>query len=149
MRSFRQQRRSRHDLPALAVPALWNVLRDPRLLQRVQSVRAESFNGCNVFVCRFRNAHRAGPRERAIDMDAARATQANAAAEFRACQLQRVAQDPKQRGVGGDVYVLLGTIYAESDIRHGRVANILDEIAEKENGGVRRRTGHSPRRFQP
>src|SRR5579864_5320529 len=119
VRSLREQRRGRHNLSALAVSALRNILRNPGLLQRMQPVRAQTFDCRDVLAGGFRNAHRASPRERTVYVHAARAAQANAAAEFRARQLKRVAQIPEQRGVWGNINVLLSAIYAESDIRHG------------------------------
>src|SRR5690349_12000587 len=47
-RSFRQQRRRRHDLPGLAVTTLDHVEFCPGLLHRVRTVRGQAFDGENL-----------------------------------------------------------------------------------------------------
>src|SRR6266567_388193 len=119
MRSLRQQRCSGHDLSALAVSALRNIFCDPSLLQWMQSVCAQAFDRRDAFAPSLRNRHSARTSQRAIDMNAASAAQPGATAEFRAGQLQRVAQDPQQRSFGGDIYNFLRTVYTQCEIWHG------------------------------
>ena len=55
VRLFRQQRRSRHDLPGLAVAALRNVDFDPRLLNRMTAVGGKAFDSGHRFSGNDRN----------------------------------------------------------------------------------------------
>ena len=86
-----QQCGRRHDLTALAVSALGDVLGDPRLLQRVKAVRAEALDSRDVLARGLRDGHRAGVCQGAVDMDAACTAVPSATTEFCACQFERVA----------------------------------------------------------
>src|SRR5262252_1945491 len=121
MRSFRQQGCSCHDLSALAISALRNILSDPGSLQRVQSIRAEPFNSCHILSCGLRNRQGARTRESATNMNAACAAKTCATSELGTSQLQRVAQYPEQGSFGGDIDFSFGTVYGESNSGHGRI----------------------------
>jgi hypothetical protein len=47
MWSFREQRRRRHDLTALAIPALWHLLGDPRQLYGMIAGSGQPLDGCD------------------------------------------------------------------------------------------------------
>ena len=49
VRGIGQQRCSRHNLPRLAITALRNLFGDPCLLQGVQAICAQAFNGGDRF----------------------------------------------------------------------------------------------------
>src|ERR1700757_1173579 len=86
-RIFLQQRRDRHDHPALAIAALRNVMRDPRLLHLVQRTAAcQALDRGDLFA--FGLAHRdpAGAGGDAINMNGAGAALRDAAAVFGAGQ---------------------------------------------------------------
>src|SRR5262249_14537871 len=108
-----------HDLSALAVSTLRNVLCDPGSLQRVQSIRAEPLDRGHILSCGLRSRQGARIRESDINMNGARAAKACATPELGACQPQRVTQYPEQGSFGGDFDVFLGTVYPESDGGHG------------------------------
>src|SRR5439155_21659758 len=55
MRRFRQQRGCSHDLPGLAIPALWDLFVNPRLLQGNLDFLFQSFNRGDIFACHCRN----------------------------------------------------------------------------------------------
>src|SRR2546430_8305498 len=82
--SFLQHRCGRHYLPALAVAALRNIFRDPRLLKWMQAVHAQPFNRGDVFAGNLRNRRDARTGERTVDVHTARATQSSAAPKLSA-----------------------------------------------------------------
>src|SRR5207249_1056116 len=55
MRCLRKQRCSSHDLPGLAIPALWDLFVNPRLLQGNLDFLFQSFNGGDIFACHCRD----------------------------------------------------------------------------------------------
>ena len=50
-----KQRCSSHDLPGLAIPALWDLFVNPRLLQGNLDFLFQSFNRGDIFACHCRN----------------------------------------------------------------------------------------------
>ena len=111
----------------LAIPALRNLLGDPGLLQSMQAIRGYSFNGRDVLTGYLRNRQRTGPNRGSIEMHRTSATQAGATTEFSAGEIERVAKNPKQRGVRGNAYFVFAAIYAKSDVCH--VAKIKKDMA--------------------
>ena len=71
-------------------------------------------------------------------MDGARAAESCAAAELRAGQVQSVAQNPKQRGLGGHIHFMFTSVYLKSYLGHGfegwGMANIVLNQEEKGKG---------------
>jgi hypothetical protein len=108
----------RHNLPGLAVTALRNLFGDPRLDYRVSAVSGKSFDGRNFFPSDAGNRSDAGASWLAIDVHRACTALGNPAAEFRARQIQRIAQHPKKWGIGIHVYCFGFSIDAESDRSH-------------------------------
>ena len=96
LRGFRQQGRGLHDLAHLAIPALRHIFGDPGLLQRMQPVCRQAFDGGDIFPDNLRNRSGTGTPRRAVHMNRAGTAQSGAAAELGARQLQGVAQDPEQ-----------------------------------------------------
>src|SRR5262249_33226367 len=94
--SRRQQCCGSHELARLAVAALWHVLSDPGMLQRVISVGGEAFDRG------YRLAHHCGDRCEAgasgdaIEMHRSGAAEASAAAKLGARQTKHIAQHPEQ-----------------------------------------------------
>src|SRR5437660_9161761 len=82
MRRLCQQCGCRHDLSALAISALRNVLRNPGLLRCVKAIRAETFDCCDVLSCGLRNRHGTRASQRTVYMDTACAAVSRAAAEL-------------------------------------------------------------------
>src|SRR3974377_2176126 len=93
-----EQCRRLHDLAGLAVPASRHLLRNPGLLPRMLAVQA--LDSGDLLARRFPDSDPAGAYRFVIDMDGAGAAFAGGAAEFRAGELQVLAPDPKQWGVG-------------------------------------------------
>src|SRR6202162_1223082 len=80
---FRQETRRAHDLPRLAVAALWNVNFNPSLLQRMRKVGRNSFNGRNFLPFRARNGSYARAHRLPVDVDGASAAERHPAAKLR------------------------------------------------------------------
>jgi len=96
-----QQRCRTHDLSALAITALRHVEVAPRLLQPGQlAVLSEAFNRRYLRTADLGNQGATRALCHAVNMHGARATFANATTVFGADQIERVAQDPEERGVG-------------------------------------------------
>ena len=87
---LRQQSRRRHDLSGLAVAALRNFFRNPGLLQNVQSIRTQAFNGGDFLACDLRDGSGAGPCRRTIDVYGAGSAETGAAAEFCSGEFERI-----------------------------------------------------------
>ena len=92
---FGEQRSGLHDLPGLAVAALWDLLGDPRALQRVLTLRIEAFDSGDFFTRGLGDGGLAGSYCLAVDVDSTGATQTGAATELRAGHLQMLADDPQ------------------------------------------------------
>src|SRR5437764_9285612 len=103
VRLLGEQRRRGHDLARLAVAALRHVFRDPRPLYGVRAVLGQALDRGDALVGDSRNGEHARPGRRAVEVYGTRAALCDAAAEFGACEAERVAQHPEERRVGGDV----------------------------------------------
>src|SRR4051794_22004398 len=99
LRRLRQQRGGLHDLPGLTVSALRNVVFLPRGLARVRAVRAEPFDGGDLLPGHHFHRGEATANRFAVLMHGAAATEADAASELRAGEIQLVTQVPKERHV--------------------------------------------------
>ena len=87
-RFLAQQDGSGHDLSGLTIPALRNILGDPRLLQRTREVGRQPFDGHDFFARRTGQRRYTRPHRFAIQMYRAGATQCHAAAELGAGELK-------------------------------------------------------------
>src|ERR1700676_2631747 len=113
-----QESRGLHDLARLAVAALRNVDLHPGLLDRMQSVLFQSFDCGDSLSCRVAHGRHAGSRRLPIHMNRARAAKSNAAAKFRSCQSQNVAQVPEQRHFRLTAERLFRSIHCQLDHFH-------------------------------
>jgi len=88
----------RHDLAGLTKTALRNVVLEPGLLHGMELVirSGEAFDSGNCRVRDGRYRYYAGPLRDTIDMHSTCATLPDAAAVFRACHVQVVAEHPQQ-----------------------------------------------------
>src|SRR5882762_979574 len=89
-----------HDLPGLAVAALWNAFFDPRALYRMVVVRGEAFDGDHFRAIESTDRHRTGPHGGAVNMHRTSAALRDTATEFCARQADNVAQHPEKRSIG-------------------------------------------------
>src|SRR6266480_426058 len=110
-----EQRRRRHDLPALAIAALGDVERDPRLLHRVTGGRREPFDGRDLPALCRRDRRHARARRLAVDVHGTGAAQRHAAAELGAGELQVIAEGPEERHVRIDVQLAGVTVHGQFD----------------------------------
>src|SRR6202040_2200681 len=101
----------------LTVAALRNLLGDPRLLQRMVALGAEAFDGGDLLAGDVAERSLAGSHGFTVDVNRAGATQAGAAAEFRAGHLQLPEDGPEQRRIGCRLDGHIPSIDVE--IRHG------------------------------
>src|ERR1700722_2450162 len=133
VRVVRKEGDSRHDLPRLAIAALWRVGLDPGLLDRVQLLLAEAFDGQDPLVGGVAARRDAGSRRLAVDDYGAGAAQSRATAEFCPDHPQFVPQRPQQRHLRLDVEDDLPPVHKEIDHRPG--ASIGSQGSMKESHG--------------
>src|SRR5215469_8785587 len=95
-----EQSRGLHDLARLAIAALRDLLGDPSLLQRVVRIRRQAFDRRDLFAADIRQLHTARADGLSVDVDSTGAALSDAAAEFRAGQLEMLTDHPKQRRIG-------------------------------------------------
>ena len=100
-----QQGGGGHDLAGLTVAALWHVVFQPGLLQRVIAVFRQALDGGDGLLAYCRNGQRAGAHGGVFEMHGAGPALSDAAAVFGAHELQVVAQHPEQRGGGVHVHL--------------------------------------------
>src|SRR6185369_5300451 len=125
-----QQRDSRHDLAALAVAALHDVVAHPGVLYRAADlVLGHGFDGRELPAGDRRRWCDASPALLPINVHRASAAHSNTAAELRARHAQRIAEHPEHRRVTGHVYVLRLPVQLERD--HGWLP-----MCEARNGSV-------------
>src|ERR1700733_6260057 len=82
-RIFGKQRAYRHDHSRLAVAALRNLMFDPRLLDRGQSMRAQTLNRGDFGIADGADRNHATALRFAVDVNRARTALGDAAAELR------------------------------------------------------------------
>ena len=112
----RQQCDRRHDLPGLAVAALRNLLFHPGLLYRVTAIGREAFDRRDIRPLDAAYREQTRPDRLAVQKDRARSALADTTPELRSRELQRLAQDPKQRIAPRDVH--LPSLSVEGELRH-------------------------------
>ena len=100
-----QQRRGRHELSGLAVPALRYIQFQPRFLQRMRSVCRQAFDGRNRSVDR-RDLRLASPSGLPANVYSARTALADSTSELRSLQVENVSQHPEKRHIWRYVYRL-------------------------------------------
>src|SRR6267143_1028545 len=99
-----EQRRCGHDLAGLAIAALRHLELDPGLLDLLAGGGGtDSFNRSDALAGRGRDRRDARAHRLAIEVDRARAAQAEAATEFRAGHSEHVAKHPEQGRVVVDI----------------------------------------------
>ena len=106
-----------HDLPGLTVTALRDLDFHPGLLNRMEAVLRQPFDRRDRFSGDLMHGGRARPDCFAVDVDGAGAAKADAAAEFRACELQLVTQVPQQRHVRAAVERAVLSVHFELNHR--------------------------------
>jgi hypothetical protein len=94
-----------HDLPGLAIAALWHIEFRPGRLDSLGNFSGNTFDGQDVAAYDIRNAGLTGARRLPIDMDRACATQRLATSVLRADESQVVSKYPKQRLLGINVNI--------------------------------------------
>src|SRR5256885_9863328 len=117
--SVGQQGGRGHDLARLAVAALGHVFGDPCALYAVRRSRRQAFDGGDALGADGGDRRHARARCDAVQVDGAGAALCDAASELRASQAERVAQDPQERCVGGEVDAVALTVDGEREGRHG------------------------------
>src|SRR5262249_5432397 len=114
LRLLLQERRRGHDLPGLAVTALRDVERRPRLLDGVRARGRETLDGDDP----IRRLHAAdgkdaGAHDLVVDVHRAGAALRDAAAILRAGQADLLADDPQERCVGLHLHVAYPAVDVE------------------------------------
>src|SRR5262249_34384203 len=95
------------------------LLGNPRDLERVVRIRRQALDGRHFLAGRERHRGRARPDGVALEVDGAGPTLREAAAELGPGDADRVAADPQQGYVGGDVDVVRFAVYGQGN--HGRL----------------------------
>src|SRR6185437_5754185 len=119
LRRFGEEGGDGHDLARLAVAALRDVSLNPGLLDGVEAVGGEAFNGGDVFALKAGDLYGAGAHRGSVDVDGAGAADGHAAAELGAGEAEGVAQNPEERCFGIDVNGLRFAVEVEGDVWHG------------------------------
>src|SRR5262249_39669573 len=101
-----QKGRRGHDLSRLAVTALRHIDFDPCALDWVAEVWRKAFYCGNSLTRYTGDRCSARTRSNTVDVDRARSTKLQTAAELGSRQSERVAQDPEKRHLGRDVNTL-------------------------------------------
>src|SRR6185503_523923 len=106
LRVVLQQRRGGHELPGLAIAALRNVERGPRLLHGMRARRREALDGDDL-VGGLHGGHGDGarPHHAAVEVHGAGAALRDATAVLGARQADLLANHPQQGRVGLDLHV--------------------------------------------
>lgn len=113
-----QQRRGRHDLPALAVAALRHADVQPGLLDDFADlVGVQVVDGGDLPALRQAHRRDAGTGGLAVDMDGAGAAQAHAAAELGPGIADDVADSPEQGHILGDIELMILAIEVQGNHR--------------------------------
>jgi len=116
VRVARQQRRSGHDLPRLAVAALDDLAIEPGLLDfGARRRRANGLDGRDVRIADAVDRSDTGAGGDAVDMHSARAAQGQAAAKLRAGHAEHIAQHPQEWGVAVDIDTVRVPVHFEGN----------------------------------
>ena len=106
-----QKRGRLHDLARLAVAALRDLMFDPGFLNGVQTIGLrEPLNGYHFAAGQIADGKLTGPHRKPIDMNSAGPALRNAAAVFRARDVQFISEHPKQRHVRGDIHFVFSAV---------------------------------------
>src|SRR6266850_911483 len=106
LRLFLEQRRHRHDHPALAITALRDIVGDPGLLHFVQcAILGQSLDGGDLLADGLADHDAAGSHRDAVNMNGAGAALCNAATIFGAGQPGVFPDCPQKRRIGLDIHV--------------------------------------------
>ena len=95
-----EQRRRGHDLSGLTVAALGHIDLAPGPLERMGTLRREPLDGGDLHPAHGGDGRHARTHGDTVEVDGARAALADAAAVFRAFEVEQVPQNPEQRRVG-------------------------------------------------
>src|SRR5438309_9042843 len=117
---LREQRRCRHYLTRLAVPALHDLEGQPRLLYLLAGRRLpDRLDGGDLLP--GRRGHRGDARadRLSVEVDGARPAERHAATKLRTGETDHITQHPEERHVRGHVHGVVLTVDAEGD--HARV----------------------------
>src|SRR5713101_5388451 len=102
-----EQRNSRHDLAALAIAALHDVVAHPGILYRASDpVVTDGLDRRELAAGDGRHRRHAGAALLAVDVHRASPAYGDTAAEFGAAQAERIAQHPQHRRIAGDIHFL-------------------------------------------
>src|SRR5689334_2826519 len=82
-RGAREQRGGAHDLPCLAIPALWNVFRDPRALHGMCAFAGQSFDRRDATARRGGEWRHTRTCRNAVEVHRARAALSDATSKLR------------------------------------------------------------------
>jgi hypothetical protein len=107
-----------HDHAGLAVAALGNLVVDPSLLDWGDGAvvgSGQAFNCCDLCVGYGAYGNDATADGFAIDVDGANSADGNAAAEFGAGELEFIAKNPEEWGVGFDVEIVGDAVDGEAN----------------------------------
>src|SRR5579859_129749 len=108
---LREQRRGRHDLPGLAVPALHDLEIEPRLLDLgACGCRSHALYRGDGPIADRAHGELTGSDRDAVQMNRACAAQGNPATEFRARHPENVTQHPQERHLVGDIDTVLRAV---------------------------------------
>lgn len=108
-----------HDLSRLAVAALRHIYFEPCFLDGVISIFGQPFDSRDRrFFADGRYGRGTRPSRHTVQMHGASPAHRHATAVFGADHLQVVAQNPEQRGVGGDVDLPLFAVDVEIEFFH-------------------------------
>jgi hypothetical protein len=125
VRRGRQKHSSAHDLPRLAIAALWHIFSDPRLLYRVSAGRGQALNGDYALSRHGTERSLAGSDRLVFHVNRACTTQAHAATVLRPGQHQDIAQDPQKRHARVARDGALIAIHSDWKLRHRKLIVML------------------------
>src|SRR5258708_24026145 len=109
-----EQRDGRHDLAALAIAALHDIVAHPGILHRASDpVVADGLDRRELAAGDGRHRRHAGAALLAVDVHRASPAYGDAAAELGAAEAERIAQHPEHRRAAGDTHFLRLAIYAK------------------------------------
>jgi hypothetical protein len=108
--TLREQADSGHDLAGLAIAALGYIRLQPRLLDDMQLIGADPFDGDDLLTDRIADQELARARRFAVDMDRASAALCDATAEFCPGEAEFITQEPKHRGLRLNVELMSLTV---------------------------------------
>ena len=100
---FGEHRRGGHDLPGLAVAALRHVFFNPGALHGMAGVGRKALDGRDALAGDAGNRRHTGADGMAVQMNGAGSAKRHTAAEFRAREIEHVAEHPEQGHLRADI----------------------------------------------